>query len=202
MPLYFTSFMLPASAAIPYLMEDKYIRGGYRSVATVADRDAIVTGQRKAGMRVYCADTQKVYTLNPGALTVWVEVVSGKPVRETLSFTAGAPIAANGTLDFTLATGKTAIIQLLTASHASLKIEGFSTAARNDGNPYTFVSYAGHLSDDGSSKLQDNSLSYGRRYAIMANLEEPAVSTTYWRITNTGASAVTPTITVISLPLE
>jgi len=201
MPLIFTSFVVPSSSAIPFLMEDIYLRGGYRCVATTAARDAIPVSARKAGMLVYCQDTGLTFTVNVGALTTWVPVIT-TPVRNSITYTAASAIAANGTLDFTIDTGLTSIIQTLTVSDPSLKIEAFSTVARNDANPYTFISYTGHLTDDGSSKLQDNSISFGRRYGILCNLEATPIVTTYWRITNTGASSVTPSVSVSWLPLE
>lgn len=201
MPLTISSFLLPASQAIPYLIEDRYIRGGYRSLATVADRDAIPTSARKAGMRVFCQDNGKTYTVNVGALTTWVEVKT-RPERAPLNYTAGSSLADGASVDFTLTTGKTCMVQKLTVNVAGLKVECFSVPERSDTNPYTFISYTGHLSDDGSSKLDDDSIEFNRRYAYICNLEATPGTTTYWRITNNSGAPVTPTLDLVVLELE
>lgn len=201
MPLYMTSFILPASAGVPYVLEDKYIRGGYRCVATLAERDAIRSTEKKAGMRVYVAEDTKIYTVLPGALTTWVEVVTG-PTRQTAQFVAPSALANNATVDFTLPLGKSAMILALSASAAGIEIQCHSTSARNDANPYTFLSYAGHLSDDGSSKLDDDSIEYGRRYSMVSNLSVTPTSDTYWRIINKSGGSLTPTINVTYLTVE
>lgn len=53
--------------------EALYGRGGYRSVATTADRDAIPTPRREAGMLVYVLATRQAWRLNDN-LTAWIEV--------------------------------------------------------------------------------------------------------------------------------
>jgi hypothetical protein len=55
--------------------EAKYGKGGYRSVADVAERDAIPALRREAGMLVWVIDTQKVWRLNAN-LTTWTEVTA------------------------------------------------------------------------------------------------------------------------------
>lgn len=59
MPLSPSSYFVPPSA-IPFLLEDKYVRGGFRIVSTVAERDAIHVAARKVGMRVLVADAQMI----------------------------------------------------------------------------------------------------------------------------------------------
>jgi len=49
----------------------QYGKGGFRSVATTADRDAITAERREVGMLVYCADVDQVYKLSSN-LTNWV----------------------------------------------------------------------------------------------------------------------------------
>lgn len=63
MPITMNSFLVPVSTALPFLLEDKYLRGGMRCYATLADRDAIVAGTKKAGMLVYVSEDQQMYQL-------------------------------------------------------------------------------------------------------------------------------------------
>lgn len=72
MPVMQSSFLLPLSPAIPFLVEDVYVKGGFQCVATTAIRDAIKAGARKVGMLVYCADTDTIYALGADK-TTWTE---------------------------------------------------------------------------------------------------------------------------------
>lgn len=67
MPLYAAAFFLPTSVAIPYLLEDIYLRGGYRSVVDLEALNAIKPGTRKLGMMVYVQSEKKLYW-NPKVL--------------------------------------------------------------------------------------------------------------------------------------
>ena len=75
MPIMQSSFLMPLTQAIPYLVEDTYVRGGLRCAATIADRDAIKAGARKVGMLVYCAETNLYYQLGADKVT-WSEFVT------------------------------------------------------------------------------------------------------------------------------
>lgn len=55
--------------------EARYGKGGYRSVADIAERDAIPQLRREAGMLVWVIDTQKAWRLNDN-LTTWTEVTA------------------------------------------------------------------------------------------------------------------------------
>lgn len=63
MPVTMNSFLTPASAALPFLLEDKYLRGGMRCYATLAERDAMAAGTKKAGMLVYVSENTTMYQL-------------------------------------------------------------------------------------------------------------------------------------------
>lgn len=70
MPVVMSSFIVPASAALPYLIEDKYVKGGLRYVDTEAARDAIHAFARKEGMLVYVKATKSYYQLADD-MTTW-----------------------------------------------------------------------------------------------------------------------------------
>lgn len=63
MPLYASAFFVPTSAGVPYILEDIYLRGGYRSVATIADRNAIKSAARKQGAICYVRENKTLYWL-------------------------------------------------------------------------------------------------------------------------------------------
>lgn len=72
-----------ADAVVPFTTDDdfathyaKYGNGGWREVATIAERDAIPTARREAGMAVYVTGVSKLYILNSN-LTTWTEFAGG-----------------------------------------------------------------------------------------------------------------------------
>lgn len=69
MPVTMNSFLTPVSAALPFLLEDKYLRGGMRCYATLAERDAIVAGTKKPGMLVYVSEVRTLYQLQEDKTT-------------------------------------------------------------------------------------------------------------------------------------
>lgn len=86
MPLYPTSFFIPPTG-VPFIVEDKYVRGGYRVAANVAERDAIAVAGRKQGMLVRCMDTDTIWELVGGTSnTAWREFDATKYIK------LGAPL--------------------------------------------------------------------------------------------------------------
>jgi hypothetical protein len=63
MPIYASAFFIPTSASIPYILEDVYLKGSYRSVATIAERNAIKTAARKQGALCFVRETNTIYWL-------------------------------------------------------------------------------------------------------------------------------------------
>lgn len=68
-------FIAPTDSTDTYAVTDEqYNRGGYRSVASIAERDAITVARRKVGMLVYVIDTDQYFTLKNGITNSgWVE---------------------------------------------------------------------------------------------------------------------------------
>ena len=73
-----SGFVAPTDSTDIYATHDEeYGRGGYRSVATIVERDAIPVDRRKEGMKVYVNDTGTEYQLIGGITdTDWTEVNS------------------------------------------------------------------------------------------------------------------------------
>lgn len=99
MPVVMSSFIVPVSTALPYLIEDKYVKGGLRFVATELERDAIHTFARKEGMLVYVKETKKYYQLGTDLVT-WSKASLGGSDQV---FEFSAPIKAD------LVDGKTVV---------------------------------------------------------------------------------------------
>jgi len=72
-----TGFIAPIDELDTYAVTDEYYnKGGYRTVADIAARDAITVDRRKVGMLVYVQSDDKRYRLNDD-LTSWTEDTSG-----------------------------------------------------------------------------------------------------------------------------
>lgn len=74
-----------------YLLEDKYMKGSWRSVADLTERDAITDPRRKIGMAVYVQSEDKIYQLKGGITNSdWQEMVTGgSPSQSTGQGTIG-----------------------------------------------------------------------------------------------------------------
>ena len=71
----------------------KYGKGGWREVATIADRDAISAPRREEGMAVFVTSEAKLYILNED-LETWSEFKSGSTdsIRKTDNFDTFEPL--------------------------------------------------------------------------------------------------------------
>lgn len=103
MPVMMTSFIVPASAALPYLLEDKYIKGGLRFVDTIVNRDAIHSFARREGMLVYVQEDKTYYQLDADMVT-WKGATLGgsKAVAYKFADPLVATTEADGSISVTL----------------------------------------------------------------------------------------------------
>lgn len=77
MPVMMNSFLLPISPALPFLLEDKYLRGGMQCVDKKADMESLHVAKRKVGMLVSVAEEDgKTYKLAKDK-TTWEEAKFG-----------------------------------------------------------------------------------------------------------------------------
>lgn len=201
MSIQLASFLVPKGGNTFFLLEDKYLRGGLRVIDTFNSLTSIDTTCRKAGMLVVTQDTKKVYQLKDDLTTFEESQLGGAlKARQTATYTT-ASLVQSAFEEFSLSLGKSALLYSLSVNQPCI-VEGFSTASRNESNPYRFISSASHLEDDGSTFMSDGSKVYGRRYSIVANLETPSADNIYWRITNTEANPAPISLTISFLPLE
>jgi hypothetical protein len=72
-----TGFIAPTDDQDTYAVADvNYIKGGYRSVATLIERDAITAARRVEGMAVYVLDQASIFILD-GDLVTWNLFIPG-----------------------------------------------------------------------------------------------------------------------------
>ena len=204
MPIRVTSFYLPVSPSIPYILEDVYVRGGFRSVATTAARDEIAAMAKKVGMLVYCEDVDKYFRLGADKLT-WYEFSSGSGsggsggTRKSKSITT-ALIASGDSLNLSLdLESATVMVIELTLDTADIKVQVFSKSDQSDQNPYTFISSSAQMSDEGLSSL-NGSIERARRFSFWSTND--GSKSHQARITNIGISDAVVTINLKYLTME
>ena len=142
-----------------------------------------------------------------------VKDIDGKPAWKTVNLagntgtridvthTAALAIDPLSHYDFDLDMSSTILTLKTLLDVPNVKLEGFSTVARDDLNPYTFISTPEILSDSGITLLADGSQYKNRRYNIIANLETPVSNKIYWRMTNLSELPITPTVSFTFLIL-
>lgn len=69
MAIIMSSFLVPISPALPYLVEDKMIRGGFRCLDTIEERDKLHPMAKKPGMLVWCAVPGQMFQLAADKVT-------------------------------------------------------------------------------------------------------------------------------------
>lgn len=201
MAIQVSSFLVPRGGNKWYVLEDKYLKGGLQLAATIEERDAILEENRKAGMLVVIQSDFKIYQLETDLIS-WREFKTGgaSAVRQGVQFST-RELAADSSQSFALSLGRSALIYELSVD-TPCRVEAHSTVLRDESNPYKFEATSDHLYDDGSSLLSDGTVLRGRRFSILANLEEGNSSDIYFRITNTDTVAKTINLKINFLPLE
>ena len=147
----------------------------------------------------------QVFTKVGGSL-VWADASVGgggfTPTRTTIIEATGSLSQDQSeNIDFAGA-GNVAMIISLTVSQPDILVECFSNSARTSSNPYSFLSRTGHLTDDGTSLLEDLSTQYNRRYAFVVNDELGNGPKYYFKVTNKGATPVSTSVSINFLILQ
>ena len=72
MPVQFSSFLLPRNGNTWFLLEDKYLKGGFQVCADTAARNAINPANLKAGQLVVTQNDNRLWQLQADLIT-WLE---------------------------------------------------------------------------------------------------------------------------------
>lgn len=72
MPIEVSACLVPKNKNSWYLLEDKYLKGGFRVCPSSVERDAINTGSLKSGMLVLTQSDKKIWMLSDD-LSTWAE---------------------------------------------------------------------------------------------------------------------------------
>lgn len=200
MAIQVASFLIPKGGNSFFIIEDKYVKGGLQVAATVADRDAIISANRKFCMLVLVQADKKIWQLESDLIT-WTEFKIGSgPIRVSATYST-AVLAPGASENFDLPIGRTAIVLKL-VTDSPCKVQAFSTVTRDETNPFTFISTPGHLEDDGSTLMTDGSTLRGRKHSILSNGEPGTSNAVYFTITNTDTALKNIILSISYLPIE
>lgn len=258
MPVMMSSYLLPLSPSLPFLVEDTYVKGGFRVVATFSDLGLIVAFAKKQGMLAYVTDEDKYYKLladkktwvefklgadlgdqlaaedpillvkqdtkyviglnpsqripappgagyqlfsGPSGSLIWVDVTGteSRGQRVNVEYTAPDYITAGNFVDFSIPAHAAAMLISVTVNCADVMLQLFESNQRLDTNPYTFVSSADKLQDDGITVIDGKNVKT-RRYSFLASSDD--TKRFYGRFTNVGSGKVLPSLHITYLALE
>lgn len=196
-----------AAAIVPFTEADefathraKYGQGGWKSVATIAERNAISDARKEAGMVVYITDLKESYVWTGTEWEFFVKGGDTTPKRTTVEHVV-SDLPPSQVVSFELPLAKTSVIQKLSVSRV-VKVTAWSTPAKDEPNPYIFLATPTHLTDDGATLLSDGSILRSRQYSIFCNMEEPPTNKIYFDIESVDLESGSVTLTVVYLPIE
>lgn len=203
MAVYITSYLLPSTSQAKFLLEDKYLRGGFQVMATAADMHAMHNLNKKKGMLVAVTDEDgKLYRLQSDNSFKEADLeTNARMKRHTITLEPGN-VVKDTFFDLTIPMGRTVMLLNVVSNLANIQIDCHQTAARNDENPYRFVSKSSRLADTGTSEMDNGDTLHRRRFSFLSNLDNPTTPDAHWRIHNNNAVDVIPVITVDYLIME
>lgn len=160
--------------------------GGSGGLGNDAPSDGKVYG-RKNGEWVAVASSSGPVPMTPNSRGVAIQTFENLAVSEVNEFVLEVAVSC--------------IVLKLELSRPA-RISAYSTAARNDSNPYQFEATADHLIDDGSQLLADGTVFRTRNFSILANMEDPASNNLYWTLESIDEQEGPVVLTITYIPLE
>lgn len=148
MPLYASGFFIPTSKSIPYLIEDVYVRGGWRTVADMEALYAIKTSARKFGMVAF-VESESTYYHVPGPDK------SGDAAWKVLDITKYINVGSGLSLDIDAETGVVTLVGGSGLPDATGASTGMSLVLDSEGNPVwgTVSSIPSYAEEDAGKSL-------------------------------------------------
>lgn len=126
-----------------------------------------------------------VATGGPNSETFWGPAPPASGIRRRKFEYTFASLPGYGNVQAAFSLGVSSVVYNLTVTRpagvgiGTVKVEAFTSPARDDENPYTFIATDDHQTDDGTVYLNDGSSFQSRQYSIWANFEEPPTQNIY-----------------------
>jgi hypothetical protein len=134
----------------------------------------------------------QVVSLDSALIPYWRTLTGLAGIR--LNYTITCPVLdaySSPVYTFEYDMGRLIIMMLMAVDVPDVRIRCYGTSARDEMNPYHFISTAYLMQDDGVTELPDGTYDNKRKYTILCNKDDPTVPTLYWEVTylaNTDAS--------------
>lgn len=220
MPLQIGDSLAPAGGGSFYLLEDIYLKGGLSVRDNVAARDLIAVSNLKVGQLVLTADDSKMWICkevnvatpqNPDVIegAVWEEMNFGggsgsggyAPNTRMVAVHNVENLAVDSQQEFELEMASSSLVLKLETSRPT-HLLAYGTPAKDEVNPYEFISTEDHLADDGRQMLADGTIFRTRNYSIFANFEDPVSNKIYFTVKSVDETEGPVTITLTFVPIE
>lgn len=152
-------------------------------------------------------ESGQILGLDENLIPQWQDAIANLGTRSIVEYEMTEPLESGESHDFAIPDVAKSIMMLkLTVNATDLQVEGFTTPARDDLNPFRFISNFAPgidlLTDQGIQLQDDLSMLKFRRFSFMSNLEQPPQRTHYFRFTNVGDGPMTPKMTLTYLVIE
>lgn len=223
MALQIASDLVPAGGGTFYLLEDVYMKGGFSVRDSVADRDLIALSNLKVGQLVLTVAESKIWKVKELVLqtrdnpdveekATWEEFITNgigggggsggyAPNTRIVAVHTVENLAVDSEVEFDLEMASSSLVLKLETSRPT-HILAYGTPAKDEVNPYEFISTEDHLADDGRQQLADGTIFRTRNYSIFANFEDPVTNKIYFTVKSVDETEGPVTITLTFVPIE
>lgn len=152
-------------------------------------------------------ESGQILGLDEQLVPQWQDAIANLGTRSIVEYEMSEQLQSGESHDFAIAdVAKTIMMLRLEVNAVDLQVEGYTTPARDDLNPFKFVSNFAPginlLVDQGIQLQDDLSMLKFRRFSFLSNLEQPPIRTHYFRFTNVGDGPMTPKMTLTYLVIE
>lgn len=223
MSLQITTDLIPAGGGTFYLLEDTYLKGGFSVRDSVADRDKIALSNLKVGQLVLTVAESKIWKVKELVLqtrdnpdveekATWEEFITNgigggsgsggyAPNTRIVAVHTVENLAVDSEVEFDLEMASSSLVLKLETSRPT-HLLAYGTPAKDEVNPYEFISTEDHLADDGRQMLADGTIFRTRNYSIFANFEDPVTNKIYFTVKSVDETEGPVTITLTFVPIE
>lgn len=227
MPVTLGSNIVPKNGQTYYLLEDVYLKGSLQVRKTLADAEAIDANNLKQGQLILVLDESIIYQQTAdltvdGNVPTWEKFVikadnidpsvgsggsggggssGGTSLRKVLIYTT-EELTPTSSLDFEVDLEGPTVMVLRFAVSRACRVKVFSSASRDDVNPYEFVATDDKLFDDGTTLLSDGTVLRSRQYSIFVNMDDPVSNKYYFTVANEDDVSGPVVLTLTYLPIE
>lgn len=212
MPISLAGNLVPKAGLNFFLLEDTYVKGGFRVVPSVEKRDEIPLTNLKQGQLVLTVAEKKVWqqTADTSVATapIWEEFAmgggssgNGNGGKRVVATHVIDDLVSGADVEFELDLGVSCIVLDLRLDRKA-HVFAYSTPEKDEVNPYEFLATDSMLADRGLTELSDGTLLRNRRYNLLCNMEQPPKPKHYFTVKSIDDVAGPCVLTLTFVPIE